>query len=89
MPFPHLLAQPTLSDELQRLLPPGRCGLLVYRMPGTSAEFSVRSSILGLLRRGKVDYIRLAEGYELRLDWLVAVDGTRLAAQATLAGSFA
>ncbi|SNC77231.1 Rho-binding antiterminator [Hymenobacter gelipurpurascens] len=80
MPLSHLLAQPSLSAELQRLLPPGHCGVLVYRMPGTSAEFSVRSTILGLLRRGKVDYIRLAEGCELRLDWLVAVDGQRLAA---------
>lgn len=74
------LAPLRLREEVQRLLPPGRCALLVYRMPGTSAEFGVRSSILGLLRHGKVDYIRLAEGCELRLDWLVAVDGTRLVA---------
>ncbi|GAB2795437.1 Rho-binding antiterminator [Hymenobacter luteus] len=70
----------SLPAELQLLLGEGRRCLLVYRTPGTSAEFSVRGQLLGVLRRGQTDYLRLASGCELRLDWLVAVNGHRLAA---------
>jgi hypothetical protein len=76
----HLLPYSGLSAELQQLLPADHCCVLVYRTPGTSAEFSVRSNVLGLLRRDKVDFLCLDEGRELRLDWLVAIDGHRLAA---------
>ena len=76
----HTFPYSGLSAELQQLLPTSHCCVLVYRTPGTSAEFSVRSNVLGLLRRGKVDYLCLDEGRELRLDWLVAIDGYRLAA---------
>lgn len=70
----------SLSVELQTLLRGGHCCLLVYRTPGTSAEFAVRGILLDVLRRGQVDYLQLAGGCELRLDWLVAVNGHRLAA---------
>ncbi|QJX46945.1 hypothetical protein HMJ29_08365 [Hymenobacter taeanensis] len=80
MPRAYTLPYSDLSAELQQLLPADHCCVLVYRMPGTSAEFSVRSNVLGLLRRGKVDFLCLEEGWELRLDWLVAVNGHRLAA---------
>ena len=49
-----------------------RC-LLVYLAPGTSAQFSVSGSLANLRRRGAVEYVCLANGCELRLDWLVAV----------------
>ncbi|TGE05476.1 hypothetical protein [Hymenobacter fodinae] len=76
----HPLPYSGLSVELQQLLPADHCCVLVYRTPGTSAEFSVRTNVLGLLRRGTVDFLCLDEGRELPLDWLVAVDGHRLAA---------
>ncbi|AHJ95720.1 hypothetical protein [Hymenobacter swuensis] len=69
-----------LPPELQLLLHGGHRCLLVYRTPGTSAEFAVRGILLDVLRRGQVDYLQLAGGCELRLDWLVAVNGHRLAA---------
>ncbi|WP_139924927.1 hypothetical protein [Hymenobacter sp. DG01] len=75
----HILHR-SLPAELQLLLGEGRRCLLVYRTPGTSAEFSVRGRLLGVLRRGQVDYLYLASGCELRLDWLVSVNGHRLAA---------
>jgi hypothetical protein len=80
MPRSHMLPCTSLPAKLLMLFNAGQSHLLVYRMPGTSMEFCLRSSILGLLRRDKVDYICLSEGCELRLDWLVAIDGTRLAA---------
>ena len=70
----------SLPPELQLLLHGGHRCLLVYRTPGTSAEFAVRGILLDVLRRGQVDYLQLAGGCELRLDWLVAVNGHRLAA---------
>ncbi|UYZ62065.1 hypothetical protein [Hymenobacter weizhouensis] len=49
-----------------------RC-LLVYRTPGTSAQFSVSGVVVNLRRREQVEYLCLSDGCELRLDWLVAV----------------
>lgn len=49
-----------------------RC-LLVYLTPGTSAQFRVSGVVVNLRRRGTVEYVCLADGCELRLDWLVAV----------------
>lgn len=69
-----------LPSELQALLHGGHHCLLVYRTPGTSAEFTVRGILLAVLRREQTDYLQLAGGCELRLDWLVAVNGHRLAA---------
>ncbi|WP_380284215.1 hypothetical protein [Hymenobacter rubripertinctus] len=46
--------------------------VLVYRAPGTSAECRVQGVVAGLRRRGLVEYVCLADGCELRLDWLVA-----------------
>ncbi|RSK31136.1 hypothetical protein [Hymenobacter metallilatus] len=69
-----------LPPELHQLLRGGHRCLLVYRTPGTSAEFAVRGILLNVLRRGQVDYLQLAGGCELRLDWLVSVNGHRLAA---------
>ncbi|WP_220615751.1 hypothetical protein [Hymenobacter sp. HSC-4F20] len=74
------LASCRLPTELQELIGPDQHCRLVYRMPGTSAEFSVCGSLVGVLRRAQVDYLCLASGCELRLDWLVAVNGHRLAA---------
>ncbi|RSK49570.1 hypothetical protein [Hymenobacter rigui] len=74
-PLPH-----SLPLELQVLLRGGHRCLLVYRTPGTSAEFCVHGILLNVLRRGQVDYLLLASGCELRLDWLVSVNGHRLAA---------
>ena len=54
--------------------------MLVYRMPGTSAEFSLRGVLRYIRRQDQVDYLCLSDGCELRLDWLVAVNGHRLAA---------
>ncbi|OWP64678.1 hypothetical protein CDA63_02650 [Hymenobacter amundsenii] len=67
----------TASLVLWAGLQPGHSCILVYRAPGTSAEFSVRAVVQGLRRRGLVDYVCLAPGCELRLDWLVAVNGQR------------
>ncbi|RPD46178.1 hypothetical protein DNI29_14320 [Hymenobacter sediminis] len=74
----HILHR-RLPIELEALLGEGRRCLLVYRTPGTSAEFSVRGQLLGVLRRGQTDYLRLASGCELRLDWLISVNGHRVA----------
>jgi Rho-binding antiterminator len=71
----HPISSTGLPAKLQMLFNAGQSYLLIYRMPGTSMEFCLRSGILGLLRRGKFDYLCLAEGCELRLDWLVSVDG--------------
>jgi hypothetical protein len=77
---PSLPAGPALPTLLRALLREERVCLLVYRTPGTSAEFAVRGLLLAVLRRGQTDYLQLAGGCELRLDWLVAVNGHRLAA---------
>jgi len=70
----------SLAILLHALLREQRACQLVYRTPGTSAEFAVRGILLAVLRRGQTDYLQLAGGCELRLDWLVAVNGHRLAA---------
>lgn len=75
MPVTTPLLRPKLPDMLRAQLKGGRRCVLVYRTPGTSAEFSVRDSVLGIQRRDQIDYLCLAEGCELRLDWLVSVDG--------------
>ncbi|MCA8832401.1 hypothetical protein [Hymenobacter pini] len=69
-----------LPAEPRPLLREGQAYILVYRMPGTSAEFSLRGILRHIRRRDQVDYICLSDGCELRLDWLVAVNGHRLAA---------
>ena len=79
MPLSAPLPTPTDSALWAGLLVGGPC-VLVYRAPGTSAEFSVQGVVAGLRRRGLVEYVCLADGCELRLDWLVAVDGQRRAA---------
>ncbi|MCR5887940.1 hypothetical protein LRS06_09140 [Hymenobacter sp. J193] len=57
------------------------CGYqLVYRVPGTSAEFSFYGIVAGLLQREAREYLSLEAGQELPLAWLVAVNGQRLAA---------
>ncbi|MDU0370706.1 hypothetical protein ACFPAF_09905 [Hymenobacter endophyticus] len=66
--------------EPRTLLREGQACLLVYRMPGTSAEFSLQGVLHHIMRRGQTDYLCLSGGCELRLDWLVAVNGHRLAA---------
>lgn len=79
-----MLSSPLIGTSLpmllHALLREQRACLLVYRTPGTSAEFAVRGILLAVLRRGQTDYLQLAGGCELRLDWLVAVNGHRLAA---------
>ncbi|MBT9393014.1 hypothetical protein KLP40_07555 [Hymenobacter sp. NST-14] len=79
MPLAAPLPTPTDSAPWGGLRVGGSC-VLVYRAPGTSAEFSVQGVVAGLRRRGLVEYVCLADGCELRLDWLVAVDGQRRAA---------
>ncbi|GGG44585.1 hypothetical protein [Hymenobacter glacieicola] len=79
MPTTQHLFHRVLPLELQALVGEGRRCLLVYRTPGTSAEFCVRGVLLGVLRRGQIDYLCLANGCELRLDWLISVNGHRLA----------
>lgn len=79
MSSPPALLPHRVPAKLPYELDQGQWCWLVYRTPGTSAEFSVRGMLRGIERRGQVEYVCLAGGCELRLDWLVAVNGHRLA----------
>ncbi|MCC2545898.1 hypothetical protein LJY25_05535 [Hymenobacter sp. BT175] len=65
-------------DELEALATRRQPAEIRYRAPDAAAEASVTGVIADLYIRDKVEYLRLTDGFELRLDWLVAVDGKEL-----------
>lgn len=66
-------------DELEaRATTRQRCDV-VYQNPAEPAPTTVAGVIADLYLRDKVEFMRLASGEEIRLDWLVSVDGKLLA----------
>lgn len=65
-------------DELEARATLRQPCLIVYRAENGAAETSVTGVIDTLYIRDKVEYLRLVGGFELRLDWLVSVDGRQL-----------
>lgn len=67
----------TFYDELEARATRRQPCVIIYRPEG-AAEASVTGIIDTLYIRDKVEYLRLTSGFELRLDWLVSVDGREL-----------
>lgn len=51
-----------------------------YRPDATGAAATHHGVIAALFIREKVEYLRCADGFELRLDWLTGVDDKELSA---------
>ncbi len=67
-------------DELEaRATLRQRCNI-IYRPNGDGTDTTVTGVIETLYIRDKVEYLRLTDGLEIRLDWLVSVDGRELGA---------
>ena len=66
-------------DELEARATLRQPCVIVYRPENGPTEASVTGIIDTLYIRDKVEYLRLTDGFELRLDWLVSVDGRLLA----------
>lgn len=65
-------------DELEARATLGRPCTLVYRTEADSPPVSYQGIIADLFIRDKVEYLRLQDGFELRLDALLAVDDKEL-----------
>jgi Rho-binding antiterminator len=65
-------------DELEARATAGQPCTLTYRTEPDSPPSTYHGVIQDLLLRDKVEYLRLADGFELRLDALVAVDNKEL-----------
>ena len=65
-------------DELEARATAGRACTLTYRTEPDTPPSTYRGTIQDLFIRDKVEYLRLADGFELRLDALVAVDDKEL-----------
>jgi len=61
-------------DELEALATTGRPSILVYRTQRDSPPITYQGTITDLFTKDKVEYLRLTDGFELRLDQLLAVD---------------
>ncbi|KAA9331366.1 hypothetical protein F0P96_14055 [Hymenobacter busanensis] len=66
-------------DELEARATTGQACTLTYRTEPDTPPSTYHGVIQDLYIRDKVEYLRLADGFELRLDWLVSVDGRELA----------
>ncbi|GAA4379001.1 hypothetical protein [Hymenobacter koreensis] len=65
-------------DELESRATLRQPCAIVYRVGGEGTEATTHGVIDTLYIRDKVEYLRLTDGFELRLDWLVSVDGRQL-----------
>jgi Rho-binding antiterminator len=65
-------------DELEALATTGQPCALFYRTEADSPPVTYRGIIADLFIRDKVEYLRLQDGFELRLDALLAVDDKEL-----------
>lgn len=65
-------------DELEARATLGQPCVLVYRTEADSPPVTYQSVIADLFSKDKVEYLRLADGFELRLDALLAVDDKEL-----------
>lgn len=68
----------TFYDELEARATLRQPCVIIYR-PENGPETTINGIIDTLYIRDKVEYLRLIDGFELRLDWLVSVDGRALA----------
>lgn len=65
-------------DELEALATRRQSCTLVYRTEPDTPPSTYQGLITDLFIKDKVEYLRLADGFEVRLDALVAVDGKEL-----------
>jgi Rho-binding antiterminator len=65
-------------DELEARATTGQRCQLTYLTEADSPPSTYEGTITDLFIRDKVEYLRLADGFELRLDALVAVDDKEL-----------
>ena len=61
-------------DELEALATTGRRCQLVYRTEPDSPPITYQGIITDLFTEDQVEYLRLTDGFTLRLDQLLAVD---------------
>lgn len=65
-------------DELEARATTGQPCALVYRTEPDTPPTTYQGIIADLFIRDKVEYLRLTDGFELRLDALLAVDDKEL-----------
>ena len=65
-------------DELEALATKHQPCTLVYRTEPDSPPITYQGVIADLYIRDKVEYLRLSDGFELRLDALLAVDNKEM-----------
>jgi Rho-binding antiterminator len=65
-------------DELEARATTGQSCTLTYRLEPDTPPSTYQGVISDLFIKDKVEYLRLQDGFELRLDGLVAVDDKEL-----------
>lgn len=70
---PYIPINCNFYDELEALATLSRPALIVYKTAG--AEIRLKGIIKHLYVREKVEYLKMDNGLEIRLDQLVEVDG--------------
>lgn len=68
----------TFYDELEARATTGQECTLTYRPEPDTPPSTTRGIITDLFIQDKVEYLRLQDGFEIRLDTLVAVDDKEL-----------
>ena len=78
MPTAYKPISCSFYDELEARATIGQVCTLTYRTEPDTPPSTTQGIIRDLYIRDKVEYLRLADGFELRLDALVAVDDKEL-----------
>jgi Rho-binding antiterminator len=78
MPTAYKPISCTFYDELEARATTAQPCMLTYRTEPDTPPSTYQGIIQDLFVREKVEYLRLANGFELRLDALVAVDDKEL-----------
>ena len=78
MPAPYQPISCSFYDELEARATTGQPCTLTYRTEPDTPPSTYHGTIQNLYIQEKVEYLRLADGFELRLDNLLAVDDKEL-----------
>ena len=65
-------------DELEALATLKKPTQIVYRPSGDSDQETIQGVIKTFIIKEKIEYLQLTDGQEIRLDWLIEVDGKPL-----------
>lgn len=75
---PYVPINCSFYDELESLATLKREATIVYRPDGQAAEVTIQDTPVTFYIEEKAEYMKLASGMAIRLDWLVSVDGKPL-----------